>query len=787
MPEYAWPDAEHRSLIGKRTTRVDSAVKVSGQAKYTYDVHRPGMLYGKVLRCPYAHAKVLSIDTGAAEKIPGVKAVHIVQGPGSNIHWAGDEIVAVAAVDEPTAEDAIRAIKVKYQQLPHLVSDAEPPKGSAQEQGPLSMDDIGDMLDNQVPARQMISDIQKYGITQKPNEDMLKELKEGGATDDVLAALQSASVHPESAKTPPSNYQKAAAQTVGDPDKAFSDAEVVSEGLYGIPVITHCCLESHGSISEWTDQDHLFTHISTQNVSVIPGQMAEPLKIPATNIHVHQEHIGGGFGSKFSPDRWGIYTAEISKKADGKPVRVMLERDAELKVAGARPSAYARVKVGAKKDGTIVAWQSESWGTGGPGGGGMPPIPYVFTIPNQRKQHTAIRNNIGPARAWRAPNHPQAAVLTMCALDDLAAKLNLDPVEFFGRNLNLTQQREHTYREELSIASELMGWKQKWHPRGQNASGDTARGVGLSFHTWGGRGHASDCDLTIHPDGSVELKMGSQDLGTGTRTCILMVAADTLGIPMDAIQLRIGDTTYPPSGGSGGSTTIGGVTSSTRRASVDARDAVFAKVAHALNVQSDQRECVNGKVMVKGDPSRFLSWKEACSKLAVMPVTMRGTNPDKNKPPDLTNSGVGGVQMAEVEVDTDTGIVKVKKMVAVQDCGLVIDLKTAESQCYGALIMGISYSLFEEKVMDSATGRMLNADMQFYRLASLSDIPELVVHMMTGKGYDERGVIGLGEPPVISPGAVISNAVANAIGVRVPFLPLTPDRVLAALEQKAGA
>jgi xanthine dehydrogenase YagR molybdenum-binding subunit len=786
MPDYAWPDAEHRSFIGQRTTRVDSRVKVSGQAKYTYDVHRPGMLYGKVLRSPYAHAKVVSIDISAAEKIPGVKAVHIVQGPGANIHWAGDEIVAVAAIDEPTAEDAIRAIKVKFQQLPHLVSDAEPPRGSAQEQGPLSIDAIGDMLENQVPARQMVSDIQKYGITEKPNEDTLKELKEGGATDDVLAALQSASVHPEAANSPPSNYQKAAAQTVGDPDKAFSEAEIVSEGLYGIPVITHCCLESHGSISEWTDQDHLFTHISTQNLSGIPGQMAEPLKIPATNIRVHQDNIGGGFGSKFSPDRWGIFTAEVSRKANGKPVRYMLERDAELKVAGARPSAYARVKLAATKDGTVTAWQSDSWGTGGPGGGGMPPIPYVFSIPNQRQQHTAIRNNIGPARAWRAPNHPQAAVLTMCALDDLAAKLNMDPVAFFGKNLNLTKARENTYREELAIATELMGWKEKWHPRPRQVDG-VVRGVGLSFHTWGGRGHASDCDLTIHPDGSVELKMGTQDLGTGTRTCILVVAADTLGIPLDAIQLLIGDTTYPPSGGSGGSTTIGGVSSSTRRAAVDARDALFAKVAPTLNAQPDQLECKNGQVTLKGDSSKSMNWKDACSKLGAMPLTVRGKNPDRSKPPDLTNSGVGGMQMAEVEVDSETGIVKVKKMVAVQDCGLVVDLKTAESQCYGALIMGISYSLFEEKVMDPTTGRMLNADMQFYRLAGLSDIPELVVHMMSGKGYDERGVIGLGEPPVISPGAAISNAVANAIGVRVPFLPLTPDRVLSAMEQKGGA
>ncbi|HZC24071.1 MAG TPA: molybdopterin cofactor-binding domain-containing protein, partial [Candidatus Binatia bacterium] len=671
-------------------------------------------------------------------------------------------------------------------QLSHLVSDAEPPAGSAQEQGPLSMDDIGDMLDNQVPTREMVSQIQKYGVTQKPSEDVLKELKDDGAPDEVLAALRSATEHPEAGKRPPSNYQKAATQTTGDPDKAFSEAEIISEGLYGIPVITHCCLESHGSISEWTDQDHVFTHISTQNVSGIAGQMAEPLKVPATNIRVHQDHIGGGFGSKFAPDRWGIFTAEISKKADGKPVRYMLEREAELKVAGARPSAYARVKVAAKKDGTLTAWQSNSWGTGGPGGGGMPPIPYVFSVPNSRLEHTAIRNNIGPARAWRAPNHPQAAVLTMCALDDLAAKLKMDPVEFFGKNLNLTRARESTYREELEIAGTLMGWKEKWHPRPSSVEG-VVGGAGLSIHTWGGRGHASDCDLTIHPDGSVELKMGTQDLGTGTRTCILVVAADTLGIPLQAIQLSIGDTNYPPSGGSGGSTTIGGVSSSTRRAAVDARDALFAKVAPALYAQPDQLECKRGQVSVKGDSSRTLSWKEACSKLGAMPITVRGKNPDRTKPPDLTNSGVGGVQMAEVEVDTETGIVKVKKMVAVQDCGLVIDLKTAETQCYGALIMGISYSLFEEKVMDPTTGRMLNSDMQFYRLAGFSDIPELIVHMMTGKGYDERGVIGLGEPPVISPGAAISNAVANAIGVRVPFLPLTPDRVLTALEQKGRA
>jgi xanthine dehydrogenase YagR molybdenum-binding subunit len=789
MPDYGWPEAEQRTLIGKRISRVDSPAKVSGRAQYTYDYHGPNMLFGKVVRSPYAKAKIVSIDTTAAEKMPGVKAVHIIQKPGSTVQWAGDEVVALAAVDEATAEDAARAIKIQFRKMTHMVSDAEPPAGAGETPGPLSGDDVDDAIGNQMPDKQLIEALGQRGVTFQPEEDDLKEWKNEGASDEVIAAIRKATFHNVEGQQPHSYFQKAAEQTQGDPDKALAEADVVSEGLYGASVIAHCCMEAHGSVSEWTDKDHLLTHISTQNVSGIAGQMAEPLEIPAANIRIHQDHMGGGFGSKFAADRWDITAARLSKKTGGRPVRIMLERDAELEVAGARPSAYARVKVGAKKDGTLTAWQSRSWGTGGPGGGGMPPIPYIFSIPNKRTEHTAIRANIGPARAWRAPNHPQAAMITMGALDDLAAKLGMSPLDLWLKNLDIAGPRKETYREELGIAADLMGWKDKWKPRGQNISGGMARGLGLSIHTWGGRGHTSDCDLIIHPDGSVEIKMGTQDIGTGTRTTIVIVAAETLGLPIEAINLYIGDTLYPPSGGSGGSTTPGGVSSSTRRAAVDAREALFAKVAPALNAQPAELECVNGTVRVKADPSRSLSWKQACSKLGAIPLTIRGKNPDKSKPPDLTNSGVGGVSMADVEVDVETGIVRVKKMVAVQDCGLIIDLKTAESSCYGAMTMGIGYALFEEKIFDQITGRMLNPNMEFYRLAGLNDIPELVVHMMTGKGYDERGVIGLGEPPVISPGAAISNAVANAIGVRVPFLPITPDKVLAALSlsAKAGA
>jgi xanthine dehydrogenase YagR molybdenum-binding subunit len=785
MADYAWPDAQHRTVIGKPTQRVDGSAKLSGMAKYTYDVNPRGLLFGKILRCPYAHATVVSIDTSAAEKMPGVKAVKVLQAPGTEIHWAGDEIVALAAVSEPAAEDALRAIKVEYKQLSFLVSDAAPPPGNVGvSAGPLSQDEFIDMLQNQVPDDKVIAHLTQHGITFSPSEDFIKTLASYGVSLGVQSAVKNAKVvpaNPSEAKA--SWYKKSSAQVAGDPDSAFKQAESVSEGLYGMPVITHCCMESHGAVTEWTS-DELLVHISTQNVSGIPGQVAKPLDLPANKVHVMQQHIGGGFGSKFSADRWTVAAAQLSKLAGGKPVKMMLERAAELQVAGARPSAYAHVLVAAKKDGTITGWQSESWGTGGPGGGGQPPIPYIFEIPNKRTQNTGVVNNIGPARAWRAPNHPQACLITMAALDDAAAKLNMDPMDLFLKNIDLTP-RADIYRDELAIAAQLSGWKQNWKPRG-TAAGPVRRGLGLSIHTWGGRGHNSDCDLALHPDGSVEIKLGTQDLGTGTRTAILMVVADTLGVPMNAIALYIGDTRYPPSGGSGGSTTIGGVSSSTRRAAVDARDLLFEKVAPALKAQPSELESVKGVVRVKGDPSRALPWKQACARLGAVPITVRGKNPDKSKPPDLTNSGVGGVQVADVTVDTETGIVKINRMIAVQDCGLVINPKTAESQIHGALIMGITYSLFEEKVMDPITGRMLNPNMEFYRLAGISDIGELIVHLMTNK-YDSRGVIGLGEPPVVSPGAAISNAVANAIGVRVPFLPLTPDRVLAALGTKGGA
>ncbi|HXZ19068.1 MAG TPA: molybdopterin cofactor-binding domain-containing protein, partial [Candidatus Acidoferrales bacterium] len=224
---------------------------------------------------------------------------------------------------------------------------------------------------------------------------------------------------------------------------------------------------------------------------------------------------------------------------------------------------------------------------------------------------------------------------------------------------------------------------------------------------------------------------------------------------------------------------------STRRAATNALNELLAKVAPYLDAKPDDLEAAEGTIRVAQDHKRAMSWNQACAKLGATPISAAGQR-RVSPADDLISSGVGGAQMAEVTVDTETGIVRIEEIVAVQDCGLVLNQKTAESQVFGALIMGVTYALYEEKLMDEQTGLCLNPDMEFYKLAGLADIGKFRVHMMTGPGYDERGVIGLGEPPVVSPGAAISNAVANAIGVRVPTIPITPAKVLAALEGAAG-
>jgi xanthine dehydrogenase YagR molybdenum-binding subunit len=706
-PNYAWPPMESRKVMGKPHKRLDGPQKATGRAKYSSDLNLPGMLHGAMLTCPHAHARVVSVDMSAAEKSPGVKAVHVISGPGTEVQWAGTEIASVAATTKAQALDGIRKIKVQYEVLPHIVRE---------------------------------EDLAKVG----------------------------------------SRAKAAGEQITGDPDKAFQEAEATSEGSYAIPVVTHCTLESHGGVLEWKGEQVNYWP-STQAVSGIAASLAPNLKVPVANVRVRQEHIGGGFGSKFSADRWDAVSAMLSQKAGGAPVKFFLDRATDLVAAGNRPSAFAKIKIGGKKDGTITAWQSQSWATGGFTGGGMPPIPYAYNnIPNRRLNHTAVSVNAPPQRAWRAPNNQQASFLTCSAIEDFAAAIKMDPMEVFAKNAGYSPRAE-VYRAQLAKAAELSDWKRLWRPRGEGSSGPVKRGLGIGLNTWGGGGHAVQIRTTINPDGSVVLEAGTQDLGTGTRTVIVQVASETMGLPMTAFTLRIGDNTYPPGGASGGSTTVGGVSSACRKSTMHALAKLYEKVAPGLGVQPDQLEAIDGRVQVKGAPAKGLTWQAACRKMAPGKISELGENVPRN-PGGLNASGVGGVEVADVSVDTETGIVRLNKFVCVQDCGLIINPRLAESQCHGAIIMGICTALYEERIMDQLTGRMINQDFDTYKLAGIGDIGEIVVHLDIAPEHDKRGVIGLGEPPAVGIQAAIGNAVANAIGARVPGMPVTPERVLAALE-----
>jgi xanthine dehydrogenase YagR molybdenum-binding subunit len=738
-PNYNWPAANATTVLGHRVNRLDGVEKATGKAKYTYDMQLPKQLIAKALGCPHAHCKIVSIDTSAAEKTPGVVHVHVFDHaqPGKEIEWQGELLVAVAAESEGAAAEGVSKLKVQYELLDVFVNDA---------------------------------DLEAARAAKRDSKGGGKEQteREPGDDDDEKEFVQKEFA------------------------RLFKESKHVLEGFYGIDAITHCCLEPHGSTVAWNG-DKLLAYLSTQNVSGTDEAFADGLKIAADDVEVRCQYIGGGFGSKFAADYWGLAAAKIAK-ATGRPVQLMLDRDQELKLGGNRPSAYLKVKLGADQDGVIQVWDSEHWTTGGAVGGGVTHngvIPYVFDPKNYRRSQTNIKTNLGPQRAWRAPNHPQACAITQTAIDDLAAKMGADSMEVFLRNLGTDENRRvggakpSVYRAEIELAAKLMDWKAKWHPHGKGpAKGSVVEGLGLALHTWGGGANDSNCTLKIYPDGGVESFCGTQDLGTGTRTACAMVLAETLGLGVDDVKVNIGSSKLPVSGPSGGSTTIGGVSESHRRAAQDALAKIAELVAKKLGVAADTLEAAAGRIRVKGQPDKSVSWKEACNLIGMRPLEVMASFKRGTKSP-LSNATVGGVQMAHVAVDKETGVVKMKKFVAVQDMGLVVARKQAESQIYGAVIMGIAYALFEERIADPKSGAFLNAELRDYKLARIGDIGDIVVDIYEPESERSRGVIGLGEPPVISPGAAISNAVANALGVRVPVLPITPARVLEAL-RKAG-
>ena len=706
--KYAWPDKP--TLLGASVKRVDGPEKVTGRAKYTYDINRPGMLYGKMIRSPFLHARIVAIDLSDALKAPGVKAGFNIKEPGAEVMYQGDPVAAIAADTEERAMDAMRLVHVQYDPLPYFASEDA-------------------AMDPAAPVVFM-----------------------GG------------------------NVRPGAMQTNGDIDAGFRQAAQIVEATYQTHVITHVCLETHAVVAEW-DGDKLTAWLSTQGVHGAAQQLAMPLGIPQANIRVITQYMGGGFGSKANAGMEAIACARLAKAANA-PVKLTLDRKEEHLDTGNRPSAFAKIRAGVAADGMLTAYDAETWGSGGAGQGSGFAVPYIYVFPNRRRTHKDVYINTGTQRPMRAPGHPQACFLTEILMDELADKVKMDPVAFRIQNLPPLAPAA-MWRSYLAEGAQTFGWNKR-HQTGDPTPGPIKTGMGCAVHTWGGGGRGTQAHIDITADGAVVIKCGTQDIGTGTRTIVGMVAAETFGLPLTAITVNIGDTNYPFSGNSGGSTTAASAMPAIRLTSGKALDALFEKVAPRLGVPAASLVAVNGRIQVKDTPAKGLSWKDACKVLGTETISV-----DHQWEAGLSSANTSGVQFAEVTVDIETGVVKCKRVLALQDCGLVIDKLTAESQVNGGIIGSLNFALYEDRILDRNTGQMVNPNMESYLLAAMSDMPQIQVVL---KDQRERGVIGVGEPPTVSLSAAIGNAVRNAIGVTIRSLPLHPYRVLNALaeQQKSG-
>ena len=701
----SWGTASESRLIGGRVPRLEGPHKVTGKAKYTFDINRPGMLYGRILRSPVAHAEITAINLSRAEALPGVKAVIPLIEPGQRVRYEGQEIAAVAAVTDDIAKDAIRLIRFDYNELPFVV-------------------------------------------------DVEEAMKEGA---------------PQIREDLPGNQSKPGIEERGDIEAGFAEAAVTVEATYSAPVQTHVCLETHGHVAEW-DGDNLTVWASTQAVFGTRRDFAQHFNLPEDKVRVITEHMGGGFGSKFGPGVEGIAAAELARKA-GAPVKLMLTRKDEHLIAGNRPSMTQHVRAGATKDGRLIAYDLRGYGTGGIGGGAGFTGPYVYSVPNFRTEKFDVAINAGNARAMRAPGHPQGAYGMDSLMDELAEKLGMDPLEF--RRIN---DPSETRQAEYTLGAQEIGWHRRNKVAG-SGSGVKKRGIGMGSGQWGGGGgRGTQARVTIHADGTVEAVTGTQDLGTGVRTAIAIIVAEELGLQPQDITVKIGDTAPGlPSGGSGGSTTMASVSPVIKTAAMAAKQKLFEHLAPMLEAKPEGMRAADGQIYVAADRTKAVSWKQATGHLGMETISESGVWDDT-----LSEGGAAGTQFAEVEIDTETGIVNVIKIVAVQDCGLIINRLTCESQLNGGAIMGLGYALFEDRIMDPQTGKMINPNLEDYKVPGAMEIPEIKSIIFD----TDRKVTGIGEPATIPTAGAIANAVYNAIGVRIRDLPITPDKVLNALAEK---
>src|SRR5919109_1458767 len=545
------------AVVGRPLPRVEGIEKVTGRARYAYDVYLPGLLCARVLRSPWPYARVRRIDTSRAEALRGVRAVASAANVPAirwyndsyvfdhTVRFIGDEVAAVAADTEEIADDALRLIEVEYEPLPFAV-------------------DLTAAL--------------------RPNAPRLRP---------------SGNIAGE-----PKVYQR------GDPEAGFREADVIIDAVYTTQTALHNCLEPHGCAAAW-EGDHLTLWDSTQSVFEVREQVAEKLTLPEHRVRVIKQYMGGGFGSKQIAWKHSVIAALLSKQA-GRPVQLMLDREAENLAAGHRNATRQRVRIGSTRDGTLTALAARieqnvgAYMVGGEGSNVSGIYQRLYRCPNVRTEQVLLYTNTGPAAAFRAPGHVEGAFALESAMDELARALGMDPLDLRLRNsADEDQVRGRPYTRPESLrrcyerAAEVFGWRRYQPPP---PSGPKRRGIGLAAHDWGGGGFPpAYAWVKLNGDGTVDVITGTQDIGTGTRTGLTQVAAEELGLPLERVTLHLGDTaTGPYAPVSAGSATQATLGPAVRIAAADAKRQLLEAAATFLEEPPERLTVRDGKIYVDG-------------------------------------------------------------------------------------------------------------------------------------------------------------------------------------------
>jgi xanthine dehydrogenase YagR molybdenum-binding subunit len=482
--------------------------------------------------------------------------------------------------------------------------------------------------------------------------------------------------------------------------------------------------------------------------------------------------VGGGFGAEFGPGKEGVVAAQVAQK-HRRPVSLFCDRDEEHIDTGNRPSSRTSVRIGFDEDGTPLGGRVHTWGGVGVGrrGGGVRAPSGRYALGTVQKTHEDVQFNAGGPRAMRAPGWPQGAFAEELMLDEIATVAGVDPLD-----LRLRLDVEDARREMYRVGAELIGWNERAATGTQ--TGVVRRGFGIGSTSWPRFPARAEAEVAVHRDGSIEARTGSQDIGQGQRTVMGVLAASTLGVPLRTVEVHIGSSRHPVGPGSGGSVTAPNTSPVMMAAAADAKARLLRIVAEQLAADESELDVVDGYVQRGGRPD--LDWNEACRMLPADGIVGRG---DREAGQQFEGEGHShGVQFVDLDVDAETGVIRVRRVVAIQSCGRVVARKLAESQIIGGVIQGISFALFEDKLLDRNVGAMVNPNLEMYKVLGTADMPH-IEPVLWSEG--QTGVRSLGEPPTVPTAGAVACAVYNAIGAPVRHLPLTPDKVLAAM--KGGA